>query len=237
MKIGLFTDAHYCNFENLGGSRFPEAAYERIERGLDLFKKENVDLVICLGDLVDDCKNEKDNIDSIRKITSMIRSYGIDFYCLMGNHDYQNFTREEFDFLTDGAYPPFTLETEKSLLVFLDCNYEDSGEVYRKGEVDWMNTRLPEDQIRKLRDCLSQNRRKKIYVFSHQNIDKDAPGSHIVHNADEIRALFNEYGNVEAVIQGHYHSGHKNIIDGIKYITLPALCEGEAEFFEILDIE
>ena len=237
MRIGLFTDCHYCNREALGGERHPALGFERIEKELLNFKGMGVDLVICLGDLVDDCFNEKDNIEMIRKISSMIRSYGMDFYCLMGNHDYQNFTRDEFNFLTDGAYPPFTLETKKSILIFLDCNYEDSGEIYHKGSVDWVNTRLPDDQMARLKKCLQESREKKAYIFSHQNIDRDVDACHIVHNAHKIRELLSDSGNVEAVIQGHFHKGHLNEIDGIRYITLPSVCGPDAKFFEIMDIE
>ena len=102
MRIGLFTDSHYCNKEMLGEGRRPALGYERIENELPKFKENGVELVICLGDLVDDCHDEIKNIEMIRKISFMIRSFGMDFYCLMGNHDYQNFTREEFNFLTDG---------------------------------------------------------------------------------------------------------------------------------------
>jgi len=237
MRIGLFTDSHYCNKEKLGEGRRPALGYERIENELSKFKNSGVDLVICLGDLVDDCHDEKENIEMIRKISSMIRSFGMNFYCLMGNHDYQNFTREEFNFLTDGAYPPFSVSTKKSTLIFLDCNYEDSGEIYRKGEVDWVNTRLPEEQIELLKRTLSENKEKKAYIFMHQNIDKDVDGCHIVHNAEKIREILTENGHVEAVIQGHFHSGHRNEIDGIKYITLPAVCGINGDFFEIMDID
>ena len=237
MRIGLFTDSHYCNKEMLGEGRRPALGYERIENELPKFKDNGVDLVICLGDLVDDCHNEKENIEMVRKISSMIRSFGMDFYCLMGNHDYQNFTREEFNFLTDGAYPPFSVSAKKSVLIFLDCNYEDSGEVYKKGEVDWVNTRLPDDQIELLKKTLSENKDKKAYVFMHQNIDRDVDKCHIVHNAEEIRKILLESGHVEAVIQGHFHSGQRNEIDGIKYITLPAVCGISGDFFEIMDIE
>ena len=72
----------------------------------------------------------------------------------------------------------------------------------------------------------------------HQNIDRDIDRCHIVHNAEEIRKILSESGNVDTVIQGHFHGGHRNEIDGVKYIALPAVCGAvKGDFFEIMDID
>ena len=45
-----------------------------------------------------------------------------------------------------------------------------------------------------------------------------------------------ESKKVKLVIQGHYHKGADNIINGIRYLTLPALCEKSDDYYMILDI-
>ena len=232
MKIGLFTDSHYSD-KTASSNRLHSLSYEKIEEAMLYFKKNDVDLVICLGDLTDDCINVEDNPKALKKLMKMINSYGIKFYSLMGNHDCQSFTKENFDLLTSGAYPPFKIENETSVLIFLDCNYEISGEAYKVGKVDWTNTCLTNDQIDALKDTL--NTKKKKYVFVHQNLDPGVEEHHIVHTADVIRKIL-EKASVELVVQGHYHLGHDNKINGIKYHTLPAMCEGKENCFEILDI-
>lgn len=235
MKIGLFTDPHYSDKNIPSANRYHSMSYDKIKASMELFKKEKVELVICLGDLTDDCSDIKDNPKSLASLTEMINSYGIKFYSLMGNHDYLSFTREEFNELTNYAYPPFQYETEKSTLIFLDCNYEDSGKPYKKREIDWTNSFLPDEQMNALSEAMYDNS-KKYYIFVHQNLDNEIDKCHIVRNSNEIRAVL-EKKNVKLVIQGHYHSGHDTKINGIKYHTLPAMCEKDVDYCEIMEIE
>ena len=39
--------------------------------------------------------------------------------------------------------------------------------------------------------------------------------------------IVRESGAVKAVYQGHFHPGCRSEYDGVSYITLPAMCEGE----------
>ncbi len=233
MKIGLFTDPHYSDKQIPSADRHHALSYNKIYDAMTHFKKENVDFVICLGDLTDDCVDIKDNPKALKRLIEMIDSFGIKFYSLMGNHDYQSFTREEFNSLTNGAYPPFKIENEKSVLIFLDCNYKNDGTIYEAGKVDWTNTCLPQDQLDALKIAL--NSAKEKYIFMHQNIDSGVEEHHIVHNAKEIRKELEKATNVKMIIQGHYHSGHESIINGINYHTLPAMCEGKENYYEIIE--
>ena len=237
MKLGLFTDPHYSTKELACKTRRPSLSYGKIGEAMEYFKNESVDAVICLGDLVDDSGSFEENVDAIKRITALIRSFGLPFYCMMGNHDYQNFSREEFNEYTDGAYPPFSIEMGKSLLIFLDCNYRKCGRIYAPGDVDWKDTRLPDEQLQKMGELIEANPEKNVYVLSHQNIDSTIRADHVTDNADDIRAILNSYANVRTVIQGHYHRGNDNVIDGIKYHTLPAMCEGEGNYFEIYEVK
>ncbi|MBO5212973.1 MAG: metallophosphoesterase [Clostridia bacterium] len=236
MKIGLFTDPHYCDKDMVSSTRYHSLSYNKIKEAMDYFKEQGAELVICLGDLVDDCGSREENIRSIKKISTLINSYGIKFYSLMGNHDYQNFTREEFDLYTNGAYPPFCLETDKAILVFLDCNYEDTGKIYEVGKVDWTNAFLPSDQLSRLGEILDSEEEKKIIIFVHQIIEAGIDNNHTVRNAKEIRKLIDLSNSCIEVIQGHYHAGHDGIINGVSYHTLPAMCEGKENRFELLDM-
>ncbi len=234
MKIGLFTDPHYSDKSKPSDNRYHARSFDKISEAMTHFKKENVDLVICLGDITDDCFDIKDNPKALKKLVDMINSFGIKFYSLMGNHDYLSFTREEFNELSNGAYPPFKIENESNILIFLDCNYCDNGEAYKVRDVDWTNTFLPNDQFEELKELLKSPKEK--YIFLHQNLDKDVDACHIVHNADEIREVLEKANGVKMVIQGHYHAGHDNIINGIKYHTLPSMCTGENNHYEIIEI-
>lgn len=236
MKIGLFADPHYCNKEYISNRR-PTLSYNKIKEAMECFKAQNVDLAICLGDLVDDCGSDEENIKAIKHLCEMIYSYGILFYSLMGNHDCENFTSAEFDAYSCGACPPFTYETEKSILIFLDCNYKDDESKYVPHNVDWTNTFLPQNQLDKLQEALKGAQDKKAYVFSHQSIDPEVDKNHIVRNSQKIRQILEAHSNVQMVVQGHYHWGHETVINNIAYKTVSAMCEGENNVFEIIEID
>ena len=234
MKIGLFTDPHYSDKQEPSVNRYHALSYEKISKAMEYFKENGVDLVVCLGDLTDDCINIRNNKKALRNISEHIKSYGIQFYSLMGNHDYLSFTRKEFSNIT-GAYPPFTYGIEGSILVFLDCNYEDNGRIYKKRNVDWTNSYLPTKQYKMLKNVIETEKRD-IYIFSHQNLDTEIDKNHIVRNANEIISCL-EKGNVKAVIQGHYHEGHDTEIQGIKFHTLKATCENTEGYYEIIEVK
>ncbi len=233
MKIGIFTDPHYSDKIIPSDNRYHSRSYDKISEAMSYFKDENVDLVVCLGDLTDDCIDINNNKEALEKISVLINSFGIKFYSLMGNHDYLSFTKEEFNEYTNGAYPPFSIETEKSMLVFLDCNYEVGGKPYQKRNVDWINTFLPKEQLDNLKK--KSKTTKDVYVFLHQNIDPTIEQNHVVKNAKEIRDILNNR-NTKMVIQGHFHAGKDTLIGKIRYYTLAAMCEGENNPYEILEI-
>ena len=76
---------------------------------------------------------------------------------------------------------------------------------------------------------------KRKIVFTHQNIDINVESRHIVSNANEVNDIIARHG-VSHVYQGHYHYGAENIINGIPYTTLRAMCIGEETNYLIADI-
>lgn len=233
MKIGLFTDSHYSTVEAYG-SRRPTLSYGKIRQAMDSFVAAEAELVICLGDLADHCHKASEGKKVVMELMDMIRSYGIPFYCVMGNHDGDMFTRGEFAAYTGNAVPPLAIEMDGKTLIFLDANYNDDGSSYEPGKVDWTNTYIPEDQCQKLTAVLENA--KEAYIFLHENLDPEVEEHHIVHNAAEVRKILSDSGVVKKVIQGHYHWGHDTVIDGVSYHTLPAMCEGENNYYEIMEV-
>jgi len=231
MKIGIFTDPHCSSEEIACSTRRPSLSFGKIRTAMTRFKEENVSLVLCLGDMMNAREPEL-----LSRLSEMIRSFGIPFFCLMGNHDYYDFSREEFSRLTGNAYPPFTLTAGGRTLIFPDANYLDDGRLYNHENLDWTNSFLPEDQLEKLRSVLADPSVTEAYVFLHQNIDPDVEKHHIIRNAAEIRDIITQSGKVKEVYGGHYHPGHENVIGGIPCHTLPAMCEGEAIPFVIAEI-
>ncbi len=238
MKLALFTDPHYCDKEVTCRTRRPVLSYGKIREAMETFVREGVDFVLCLGDIIDKCDDPQMNIEKTKEIAALIRSYPLPFYSLMGNHDANVFTRREFnELVNDMPFPsPSSITVKGKTLILLNANYNDDGTPYVPGEVDWKNTYIPEEQLHRLAQQLSDPATTEAYVFLHQNLDPEVQKDHIVRNAAAVREIIRASGKVKAVFQGHYHKGHDTVIDGIPYYTLPAMCEGEENRFKIIDL-
>lgn len=238
MKLGLFTDPHYCDKDVTCRTRRPVLSYGKIREAMEAFVREGVDFVLCLGDIIDKCDDPQVNIEKTKEIADLIHSYSLPFYSLMGNHDAHVFTRREFNELVNGSSlpSPISITVCGKELILLDANYNDDGSSYVPGEVDWKNTYIPEEQLHAREQKLNEPTVTEAYVFMHQNLDPEVQKDHIVRNAEAVREMIRASGKVKAVFQGHYHKGHEAVIDGIPYHTLPAMCEGEENRFMIIEL-
>ena len=153
---------------------------------------------------------------------------------VLGNHDCQAgpkaaFLRAE----SCGAYA-FDLQGVRFLV--LDANFTHREESYEGIDFDWKDAWIPRAQLdwmRRQLDCAPGG----AVVLCHQNLDDRGSDPHLVGNASAVRSLLEEYRErVLCVLQGHCHSGARSLCGGIPYITLPALCEGEAIPYALVEI-
>ncbi|MBQ8840223.1 MAG: metallophosphoesterase [Clostridia bacterium] len=237
MKIGLFSDTHYCNCETIGGLRNPTLAYERTREALEIFKKERVDLCFCLGDMTDhiDGDTKEDIKGYFEKMLSLIKSFDIPFYSVPGNHDYLMLTREEIERELGLKAPPYTVENQGISFIILDANYRSDYRCFDEAGVEWTDSNLPPFQVEYLKKQL-ENATNPVIVLVHQNLDPTVEENHAIKNAAEIRKIIKDSGKVKMVIQGHYHNGKSSLIDGIPYITLSAMCEAKESPYQIIEI-
>lgn len=234
MKIGIFTDAHYCHADILCDTRRPFLSIAKIREAMDAFRLNGVDLCICLGDLTDHAPTDtkEDVISCFHEAIELIRSYNIPFYLVPGNHDYLMMSANEL--LEAGiAVPPYTIPVGGYKFVFLDANYRADGRRFDVAGVNWTDSNLPNEQCLFLNDALSEASEPCI-VCIHENLDPLVEKHHIVKNAEMIRQIIRERGKVKMVLQGHYHPGAERMIDGITYLTMPAMCEGTDNSYRIL---
>ena len=235
MRLGLFSDSHYCRSMVSCGSRRPSLSLEKIREAMKAFQREQVDLCICLGDLTDQGKTPEEPLECMREAMEVIRSYGIPYRIIAGNHDYAVFTGAEFSAHTGCPETPCVMDTEDHTLIFLDGNYRSDYRRFDVAGVEWTDSNLPPEQLDFLREALAASE-KPCVVLIHENLDNTVEARHIVKNAAEARAIIEESGKVQLVLQGHYHRGADSMINGIRYLTLAAMCEGEKNSYLILDI-
>lgn len=213
MRIGLLSDLHYSSALLTCGKRHNSEALERLKNAFSYFKENHCDLAIVLGDLTDREQDHSGEIGNLVQIRQVLDDAPFETVCLMGNHDAFLFSQQEFYDILGQRHAPHAVFREGAHLLFLDTCYPHAA------------------SLRKMLQGFSG----EAYLFMHQNIDPHIRADHCLCNAEEIRAILEESGVVEAVYQGHYHPGHEEICNQIRYVTLPALCEQENAYW-ILDI-
>lgn len=228
MKIGIYTDSHYSSQAVTVGIRHNSQSLRKIKEAYDFFKKEDCQLIVCLGDLIDTETTEKKEIENLTEIAKVIGKSDILTVCIMGNHDSFALDRNRFYEIL-GITPADRLYLGGKRLLFLDACYFKNGRRYAPGDSDWTDAFLPNAE--KLRGILAEPAAGDTYIFIHQNIDPAVRADHRIFNAHEIFTLINESGKVKAVFQGHYHPGCNSEYNSVKYITLPAMCENENAFW------
>jgi len=221
MKLGIFTDPHYSTQEITCGKRFNSQSLRKIRQAYTAFEAARCDLVICLGDLIDKEPTHQQELQNLRDVAAVIQASPIRTFCLMGNHDAFTFTPAEFYGIL--GCRPQDLVLGNAHLKFLDACFFENGAQYAPGDSNWENTWLPPEQLQGISDA--------NYIFIHQNIDPTIREDHRIANDRQVRAALEKSGNLKAVYQGHYHPGTKSEHNGIRYITLPAMCERENAFW------
>jgi DNA repair exonuclease SbcCD nuclease subunit len=227
MKLGLFSDPHYSSAPLTCGVRYNSRSLAKIREAYQFFKEQKCDLVICLGDLTDKEKTPERVRKNLDEIASEMRDSDIPTFCLIGNHDAFALGRDEF-YSALSEFAPRNTEIDGKLLLFLDACYFNDGKPYQAGDDDWTDTFYPYAQH--LSDALGAAQ-GDVYLFIHQNIDPAVDRDHRLCNADALFELINASGRVKAVFQGHFHAGRTSEYNGVRYITLPAMCQNDKAYY------
>jgi len=236
MKLGLFADPHYSSAEVTCGKRFNSRSLEKIRRALEAFRSAGCDLAVCLGDLIDVEPTHEAETANLREIGAIIRASQVPFICVMGNHDAFAFEPEEF-YRILGCGQPSEITCQRGdgsylSLLFLDTCYYKNGTHYAPGGTDWTDAYYPGAEA--LPEQLSRLN-GDIYVFLHQNLDPTTPVQYRPANDRALRAAIEGNGRVKTVFQGHYHAGSDDRSAGVRYLTLPAMCEVE-DGWEVVEL-
>lgn len=237
MKLGLFTDVHYCHADVLCNTRRPSLSLGKVRAAMEAFQGEAVDLCICLGDLTDHPAGgtREETLACLREVVEIVRAYPIPFLLVPGNHDYLMLSADELLRETKCEIPPYVTCVGGYDLIVLDANYRSNGERFDRAGVEWTDSNLAGGQLEFLRDAL-QNATRECIILVHENLDPYVESRHVIKQAETARRIIAESGKVRLVLQGHYHAGADHMIDGIRYLTLPAMCEGEENHYAVMEL-
>ena len=219
MKIGIYSDPHYSSQEITGGNRYNSRSLDKMRGAYRDFEEAGCDLIICLGDLTDTEDTKEREIANMREIAAFFAACPIPTVVVMGNHDAYVFEPEEFYDLLGGCEPTDRVVDGKALM-FLSANHNPDGSPYHPHAFHWYACHLPTEDLAARLEAATGD----VHVFLHQNLDAACPDDHRPHNADEACRILADSGKVKTVYQGHYHWGADTQKDGIRYVTLPAMC-------------
>ncbi len=147
MKIGIFTDVHYCDLDLIEQNRKPRYAYTAVKTAFDDFRAQGVRVAVCLGDLIHFHNGTEESIKHLQKIAALINSYGIPTYLCMGNHDNEVVSAEDMVQITGFHVAPTTVEKDGVRLIFLDASYSPDGKPYGRKGIDWTKSFIPKDEL------------------------------------------------------------------------------------------
>ncbi|MDR0610390.1 MAG: metallophosphoesterase [Planctomycetaceae bacterium] len=239
LRIGLLTDIHYADKEH-AGSRYYRESVSKIATANDELRKQKLDFLVELGDLIDTVKEPETDKKHLKTINSELQKISDKRYYILGNHCVETLTKDEFLSEIGQEKSFFSFDRNGYHFIVLDACFRQDGTSYGRNNAHWTDTKIPDLELEWLQADLSITK-FPVIVFLHQRLDVENQKSIAVKNADQVRKLLEESGQVRLVLQGHEHGGGYKEIAGIPYCTLSAVIEGSGlknnsfSFLEIIE--
>ncbi len=235
VRFGIITDIHYADApDNTSSNRYYRQSLDKVIECVDVMNKEKVDFLIELGDLKDQGTppDEAATLKFLAKIESELQRFEGPLFHVPGNHDHDSISKQQFlAAIRNDGFPKalnyYSFDRNSFHFIVLDANYTKTGVAYDHGNFDWTDAYLPQEQLDWLSADLKAHNSPAV-VFIHHQLDSPliTDKKHCPGNADDVRKVLEQSGNVIAVFQGHYHKGSLNMLNNIFYYTLKAVVEG-----------
>jgi predicted phosphodiesterase len=196
---------------------------KRIHTYLEDMKKQQVDFLVDMGDFCHPLPKNKAIVD-------FWNSYGIETYRMLGNHDMDHGTKEEFMSFVGMDQRYYSFDKDNIHFIVLDPNNLFTGEEYipyangnyfKHGD---QRTYIDSVQLEWLKKDLKKTD-KHCIVFAHQSFENPTA----CRNREEVRQIFEEankearFNKVIAAFSGHDHTDYVKQINGIYYIQLNSM--------------
>ena len=224
LTFGVFADPQYGERKETIGRAYRDSP-QKLVACIRTFCEARPAFVIGLGDFVDGTSKDADTeLGHLRKLEDIFRRFEGPRHHVLGNHDLDAFTKEQFLKATGMPAPHYAFDAAGNFrCIVLDGCYRKDFEPYGKGNFVWTDSWIPAEQLRWLEAELKKAEGRAL-VFVHQPLDSD--DVHCVRNAAEVRRILEESGKVIAVFSGHNHKGGYRRVRGIHYVTLCGMVEG-----------
>ena len=242
LSIGMVADLHYAPITV--GNRYCSESLTKLQAAVEVLRTRELDLVICLGDVIDKSETIEAEVACIREVTGALSALRAEKHVVLGNHDVSELSKAQFVDAWGAEASHYSFDCNGVHIVILDSNFNPDGSSFAPGNFHWADAWIGEEQLCWLDKDLASAGETPTLVFCHANLDHRVRASgeingHIFRDAVKVRAVLEAAGNVKAVVQGHDHGGHQAVINGIPYLILRAMVEGsglEQNAFAILSL-
>jgi hypothetical protein len=225
----MVTDVHYADADPVYNRYFRESV-DKIAECVEFMNEQEVEFLIELGDFKDQNTPpvEQKTIAYLQKIESRFRKFDGPTYHVLGNHDVDSISKEQFlENVTNTGVTNkstyYSFDRKGIHFIVLDANFLADGTPYDRGNFAWNEAYVSEAELDWLRKNLAGTGLPSI-IFTHQQLG--GLGVTDISNAEAVRTILQESGKVLAGFDGHNHAGGHNLIEGIHHYTLKAMVDG-----------
>lgn len=238
-KIVIFSDLHYAPEKPINnGSIIDRKLMEYAEPLLqNLINKINneikPDLVINLGDLVEDFNDHDKDIINLKYIWNKFKNINAEFYSCIGNHDLRSMSsRNEVEQIMGYKHSTFSLNKNGMHIVILGT-YVNNDLGTTSGGI--LKTQfISQEDLDWLREDLKQNNLPTI-ICIHFGVAEDdmkgnwwfesCPERALLGNRKELKEVIKNNKNILAVFSGHQHWTRYIKENEISYYVLGSMTE------------
>ena len=252
-KIGIVTDIHHANKDPKIG-RYYKMSAAKLEEAVKEFNSQNVDMMISLGDVVDN------DIKNYTAIDSVFRIFNGTVYKVLGNHDFiAPYSQERQDslfrimgikeryqpvrkkgirlLLLDGTDVAVFSHPEGSeghimarhVLDSLQASGSPNNRDYNGGigykQMEWLRYQLERAAVNE----------ESVICLCHMPM-MPLGGKYTLFNSPEVTQILESSPWVKAVITGHHHPGSYDMKGGVHYLSMKGMVQGEDNSYGIVEV-
>ena len=238
-KIVFFSDLHYApekpvNNGSIIERKLMEYAEPLLQKLIDKINNEiKPDLVINLGDLVEDFNDHDKDIINLKYIWNEFKKIEGKFYSCIGNHDLRSMSsRNEVEQIMGYEHSTFSFDINGMHIVILGT-YVNNDMGTASGGI-FKTQFISEEDLDWLKEDLAKNHLPTI-VCTHFGVAEDdmkgnwwfesCPEHALLGNRKELKEIIKNNKNILAVFSGHQHWTKHIIEDGISYYVLGSMTE------------
>ena len=229
-SFGMCTDVHYADIPSNGTRKYRQSI-DKLTQCVDSMNQRKVSFLIELGDFKD-MPVTPDSLAALvflRKIESVFSRFRGERYHVLGNHDEDCISKEQFCSVVHNSHIAtnrtwYSFQKNGYQFVVLDACFDSTGHAYNKGNFIWSDTNIPQTELKWLSGEL-KIAKLPVIVFVHQPLSGSIKVS--VGNREAVRTILEKSHKVKCVFQGHEHAGGYALINGIHYYTLKGMIEGD----------